>query len=61
MIAKTVPVATSHHGAKGGKVRAMSQAVTMAEPSVRNMAMDLPRSFSMTASASNAASVAMTI
>jgi hypothetical protein len=58
--AKTVPVTTNHHGASGGKVRAISQAVTMAEPSVKKSASDLPRSVSMTASAANAASVAMT-
>ena len=59
-MANTVPSATSHHGARGGKARAISQAVTMAEPSERNGASGLPRTFSITVSANSAASDAMT-
>jgi hypothetical protein len=35
-MANSVPTTISHHGASGGKVRAISQAVTMALPSLRN-------------------------
>jgi hypothetical protein len=35
-IANSVPTTISHHGASGGKARAISQAVTTALPSLRN-------------------------
>ena len=59
-IAKRVPVTTSHQGASGGKVRAISQAVTMAEPSGKNIAKGLCWRRSISASAISAVSVAMT-
>ncbi len=60
-MANTVPMTTSHHGASGGKVRAISQAVTTAEPSDEEDGLNgLFWMRSMAVSASSAASVAMT-
>ena len=58
-MANSVPVATSHHGASGGKVRAISQAVTTAEPSDRKSASGLSRRRRMAASASKAVNEAI--
>ena len=57
--ASSVPVTVSHQGTMGGKVRAISQAVTMAERSVRKSAFGLPRMASMAASPARAAALAM--
>jgi hypothetical protein len=43
-MANSVPTTISHHGASGGKARAISQAVTTALPSLRNRRSGLPRS-----------------
>ncbi len=60
-MAISTPVTVSHHGAIGGKVRATSQAVTSALPSVRNSSTGLPRSLSISASAHSAATEASAI
>ena len=60
-MANSEPTTISHQGASGGKASAMSQAVTMALPSLRKGPSGLSRSFSITASASRQAAVAMAI
>lgn len=60
-MAASTPPTVSHQGAMGGKVSAMSQAATSAEPSVRNSFSGLPRSFSITASAARAVTEARAI
>jgi len=60
MAART-PITVSHQGAMGGKVSAISQAVTRAEPSPRNIMTGLPRSLSIAASASSAVTEASAI
>jgi hypothetical protein len=60
-IAERTPTTVSHHGAMGGKVSAISQAVTSAEPSPRNIMTGLPRSLSIAASASSAVTDAKAI
>ena len=57
-MANRVPVTTSHQGESGGKVSAISQAVTIALPSDRNIASGFSRSFSIAASAASAVAVA---
>ena len=60
-IANSVPVMISHHGLSGGKVSAISQAVTMALPSLKR-APSVSRAASINASAAaSAAAVAMAI
>ena len=59
MMAKKHPTTTSHHGARGGKVRAISQPVTTALPSLKNRLSGLFSSLSMKASAISTAAVAM--
>ncbi len=58
-MANSVPTTTSHHGASGGKVSAISQAVTMALPSERKSDSGLSRSLSISASPASAVTVAM--
>jgi hypothetical protein len=60
-MASRVPSTVSHQGAIEGKVNAISQAVTSAEPSPRKSISGLPRSFSITASATSAVTEANTI
>ena len=60
-MANRVPTTTSHQGASGGKARASSQAVTVALPSLRNIASGFFCRWSIAASASSAVRVAMPI
>jgi hypothetical protein len=53
-MASRVPSTVIHHGAIEGKVSAISQAVTSADPSVRNCLRGLPRRARITASAASA-------
>jgi hypothetical protein len=60
-MASSVPSTVSHQGAIEGKVRAISQAVTSAEPSPRKGRSGLPRKASIAASAASAVSEASAI